>query len=266
MRSNKRKLITDKLRAAIHKAARNAIALIFAVFLAGCMSAGLPKPIAESGGYQHPPVLMAEQASPPQSSLPSNDGSLFSPQVVQWSPWRDNTASAVGDIVTVRISVDNQAQNSASTGLSRSSKMSAGITALLGYETSLPGVGSDEEGDPNYGTSPAQLIKTESSSAYDGEGDTSRRGKMVADISAIVTHVYPNGNMVIHGSQSLLINNERSLLTVDGVIRPSDIAINNVVESDRIANAQIEVTGRGILSDKQRPGLLMRAFDWVWPF
>ncbi len=72
--------------------------------------------------------------------------------------------------------------------------------------------------------------------------------------------------MVIHGSQSLLINNERSLLTVDGIIRASDIAISNVVESDRIANAQIEVTGRGIVSDKQRPGLLMRAFDWVWPF
>lgn len=266
MRSNQRKLITDKRCAAIHKAARTAIALIFAGLLAGCMSAGLPKPIAESEGYQHPPELMAEQATPRQSSLPPNDGSLFSPQVVQWSPWRDNTASAVGDIVTVRISVDNQAQNSASTGLSRSSKLSAGITALLGYETSLPGVGSDDEGDPNYGTSPTQLIKTESSSAYDGEGDTSRRGKMVADISAIVTHVYPNGNMVIHGSQSLLINNERSLLTVDGVIRPSDIAISNVVESDRIANAQIEVTGRGILSDKQRPGLLMRAFDWVWPF
>ena len=260
----------------------NLILAVFVVCLAGC--AGIetpPRPVVaphggSSGEYGDGAPGM-ERDGGAQFASQKNDGSLFSQRAAaHWSPWRDDTANRVGDIVTVRISIDNNAEKSASTGLTRESKVGANISALFGYENSLPFVkkeGADSSGTSGTAASSAAstsanqpLVATTSSSDFQGEGDTKRVGKMTADISAIITHVYPNGNMSLHGSQALLINNETSLLTVDGDVRASDVSVDNVVISDRIANARIEITGRGVISDKQRPGIGMRVFDWVWPF
>jgi flagellar L-ring protein precursor FlgH len=211
--------------------------------------------------YETPPVIRATPAE--GEDLFSRDGSLFEPGSRGWNLWSDDTARAVGDIVTVRVSVNHSAKKSATTDLGRTSEIDAGITALLGYEADLPGVGGK---NPLSNTKADQLIKAKSSNSFKGEGDTARSDKVVADVSAVVTHVYPNGNMRIHGTQSLLINNENSLCSVDGVVRPSDISYNNVVLSNRIAQCKIEVTGRGVISDKQSPGILSRAVDWFWPF
>lgn len=243
----------------------------------GCAGVSRPKPFTELEKMGGPTGGVTSAAPTP---APRNDGSLFTQQASVASPWTDDTAHTVGDIVTVRISINNQAQNSASTGLKRSSNINAGITSLFGYEGKLPLVNyapvssgstgatgtSSNSSDPYNSTTPSQLLKANSTSDFDGSGDTARTGKMVAEVSAMVTQLYPNGNMAIHGSQGLLINNETSILTVDGVIRPSDVTVDNIVSSDRIANARVEITGRGVVSDKQRPGILMRAFDWVWPF
>jgi flagellar L-ring protein precursor FlgH len=200
-----------------------------------------------------PPIRPTDTARGGQSG----DGSLFDPSY-GGSPWADDVAGAMGDIVTVQVSVENKGEHKATTDLTRESSMDSSVESLLGYENKFPGVGTNN-------TTPAQLIKTSSSSKYTGDGDTVREGTLTAQVSAIVTQVFPNGNMRIHGSQSLLVNNENSILTVDGVVRPSDLTSDNVVNSARIANARIEITGRGVVSDKQRPGLLMRVFDWVWP-
>ena len=63
-----------------------------------------------------------------------------------------------------------------------------------------------------------------------------------------------------------VINNERQYITVTGVVRPEDIAPDNSVSSDLLADARLVYSGRGVLSDKQRPGLLGRVIDFVWPF
>jgi flagellar L-ring protein precursor FlgH len=247
----------------IHRIVGSLLAVSIAAFpLAGCITDRVPESAT-------PPVQAIQASSKPldypaSAEAPKTaDGSLFHQQTAGWSPWQDATASTVGDIVTVQVSVNNTAENKATTSSSRESHLEAGITSLFGLESQLPGVNST---NPLNATTPGQLIKTDSTSTFDGAGDTTRSGKLVADVSALVTHVYPNGNMRIQGSQSLLINNENSLITVDGIIRPGDVSFDNAISSDRIANARIELTGRGVVSDKQRPGVLMRAFDWVWPF
>jgi flagellar L-ring protein precursor FlgH len=238
------------------------LALLGAAFT-GCLATALlqrNQPVI----YENPPVVNAMETGTPRATR--NEGSLFDPTAGFVSLWRDDTAQAVGDLVTVRISINHTAEGTAATDLDRESEIRAGITSFLGYEGKLPGVQYGAlSNDPLNSTSPAQLIDSESVSRFKGEGGTKRTGKLTADVSAVVTHVYPNGNMLIHGSQSLLINNENSLLTVDGLIRPGDLSFDNIVLSNRIANARIEITGRGVVSDKQRPGILMRAFDWLWP-
>jgi flagellar L-ring protein precursor FlgH len=210
--------------------------------------------------FENPPVVRATEVGAEDPY--QNDGSLFHPAGGRWSVWGDPVAGQIGDIITVRILVQHSARQSATTDLSRNSELSAGVGAFFGLEKSLPGVGDT---DPLSGTSAEQLAKSEMGNSFNGKGSSERSGRIVADISAMVTHVYPNGNLQIQGSQSMKVNNEDSLLTVVGVVRPQDIARDNVVISDRIAQARIEMTGRGVISDKQRPGFLSRAVDWLWP-
>ncbi len=198
------------------------------------------------------------------ANLPLSEGSLFSTASDGFSYWDDPTARRVGDLVTVRVSVKTSARGNAVTDLSRESNIDAGISSFFGQEANLPGL--NKTGDPFNNTSQAHLIQSQSTSTFKGDGDTRRDGTITANVSTLVTHVYPNGNMRIQGSQTTLINNENTVLTVEGIIRPVDLAADNIISSDRLANSRIEVTGRGVLSDKQRPGIMMRVFDWVWPF
>ncbi len=198
-----------------------------------------------------------------ESQTPIAEGSLVMRGNSGWSPWRDDKAHTLGDIIMVSISVDRSAEEKATTDLSRDSAIDAGIESFFGMEENLRGIGSR---NPLNNTTPAQLIKSTSKSTFKGDGTTTRDGKITASISAIVTHVYPNGNMRIYGSQDTRVNHEISTLTVSGIVRPSDISFDNVVDSKRIANAIIEVVGRGVIDDKQKPGILMRAFDKLWPF
>ncbi len=239
--------------------------LVPALCLGGCAGWRLERvkdePDADRfmAGYEDDPsVVHPTEAGKKPFSYADNEGSLFNPASNGWSLWSDVVARSVGDIVTVRVSISTSAEGGATTDLSRESNVDISVSSLFGKESSIPGYGTSTE-------SPAQLVKSNYLNEFKGDGDTKRSGKILADVSAVVEHVYPNGNMRIHGSQSTLINNENSLLTVDGIIRPTDISSNNIVPSDRIANASIEVTGRGVVSDKQRPGILARVLDWVWP-
>ena len=231
--------------------------LALSINFIGCSMLPKKQPTEDVATMDALDEMMIEQPKP------IAEGSLFLTGNNGWSPWRDDKAHRKGDIITINVSVDRSAEEKATTQLSRVSDISAGIEALYGLEENFPGIESD---NPLNSTSPAQLIKSNSTSTFTGDGTTSRDGKITAQISAIVTHVYANGNMRIYGSQQTRVNHEKSTLTVSGIVRPSDITFGNVVESDRIANASIEVVGNGIINDKQKPGLLMRAFDKFWPF
>jgi len=89
---------------------------------------------------------------------------------------------------------------------------------------------------------------------------------MTAFITARVIKVKPNGNLVIRGARDVRVNNENQYIYLQGEVRPVDISSSNVVLSTYIADAVIELTGYGVVSDKQHPGLVARLLDWIWPF
>ncbi|MBU1626932.1 flagellar basal body L-ring protein FlgH, partial [bacterium] len=89
---------------------------------------------------------------------------------------------------------------------------------------------------------------------------------LIATITAVVTKVLPNGNLVIQGSREVTINYEKQLISVKGIIRPKDIGPDNTILSTAIAQAELKYGGKGFLSEKQREGWAMRIFNWVWPF
>ncbi|HDG98416.1 MAG TPA: flagellar basal body L-ring protein FlgH, partial [Desulfobacterales bacterium] len=110
------------------------------------------------------------------------------------------------------------------------------------------------------------MFKASMSNSFDGSGSTSRDETMTASITARVVEVLPNGNLYIRGTRQIKVNNEVQYITLSGLIRPYDISPDNTVLSSYIADAKIEYTGKGAVSDKQRPGWLMRLLDYVWPF
>jgi len=179
------------------------------------------------------------------------EGSLWRADLSRNFYFQDTNASHVGDIVTVRVVENAKGSKDAKTKSGRSSTLSASTTAFLGIPTATTGkfqAGADF------------------SNSFDGSGSTSRSGTLTADVTAVVTAVLPNGNMVIEGRREVSINSEKEFISLRGVIRPEDIGPGNTILSTFIADAKIEYTGHGVLNDKQRPGWLIRILDWIWPF
>ncbi|HEV2818505.1 MAG TPA: flagellar basal body L-ring protein FlgH [Allosphingosinicella sp.] len=154
----------------------------------------------------------------------------------------DRRASAVGDILTVVVLENSTAAHSAQIGTRRGNRLSGDISA---------------------GTALNESATLGLSGQFDGTGQMSRSGRMIAQISVRVDQVYPNGDLGISGAQVLNISGERTNIRIRGRVRPADIAGNNTVPSARIAEAVIDYDGTGFVSRSARPGLVQRIFRFL---
>lgn len=228
-------------------------------FLSAC--AGLKN---GPGSGQAPPVQPAvslTQDTPDRDLLerPHNTfGGLWT-DVGHRGLLNDLRAKQVGDLVTVNIVETSSASKKATTRTGRESSINAGISNLMGYEEKLGKIGG-----PLFDNE--TLLKASMTNDFSGSGETSRNETMTASITATVVEVVPNGNLMIRGTREVGVNNENQLITLTGIIRPSDISPDNTILSSYIADARITYSGRGAVSDKQRPGWLLRVVDFVWPF
>ncbi|MBD3319600.1 MAG: flagellar biosynthesis protein FlgH [Chitinivibrionales bacterium] len=165
-----------------------------------------------------------------------------------YSLYTDHRAMKVDDILTVLIVEEAKAGSQSGTRTSTSNSVQAegaGGTGLLSFL-------------PSFGAAAGTNID------YDGKGGTSREGSLVAKISARVTKVLDNGNLVIDGSKIVEINNEQEIIKVSGTVRPQDIEKNNVIYSSNISEAKIMYSGKGDANDGQRPGILARFLNWIF--
>lgn len=181
-----------------------------------------------------------------------------------WQPgsttfFRDSRAWQVGDIIRVRVQIQDNATLNNSTQQNRSGDDFMGITALFGKEKAVAGI-------LNKNASPESLINIGSTRAQSGSGNISRREVIRTDVAALVTRVLPNGNLIIQGHQEVKVNSELREVKVAGIVRPKDIDRDNSVNTNQIAEARISYGGRGIVSDVQRPRYGAEVIDAVSPF
>jgi flagellar L-ring protein precursor FlgH len=158
------------------------------------------------------------------------------------SVFRDLRASRVGDVVTVEIDINDKAQFDNATGASKQGAAKGSLAADLGW--------GGFNGPTQKGDVSANLDASGSASAK-GEGSIDRSEKLHLSIAAVVTEVLPDGNLLISGSQEVRVNHEVRVLTIAGIVRPLDIAANNMIAYDKIAEARISYGGRGSLSAVQ---------------
>ncbi len=170
----------------------------------------------------------------------------------------DFRASRVGDIVTIRIDETARASGDASTSMDREAEHSFGMPSVLGF------MGALSTAHPSI--DPSNLLSVMSEYGFSGDGDT-RRGTRARGVVAVrVKRRLPNGDLFIEGTKVIMINDEELHVYVSGVIRPADIETDNSIRSGLVADAQIEFTGRGALTDNQRQGWLSRIIAKLRPF
>jgi flagellar L-ring protein precursor FlgH len=179
--------------------------------------------------------------------------------------WSESTANVLedarsrrlGDLVLVRIEESADAVGNATTKTSRKSTISGGINNFIGV------IEKFAKRHPNLDTS--AMVKSLFESSFEGDGSTKRTGTLTATIPCQVKQVLPNGDLFIEGTKTIQINAEEIHLYLSGVVRPFDIDKSNAIPSERILDARIDFSGRGVVSDKQKPGLLHRGLDHAWP-
>ncbi|MGF7177756.1 flagellar basal body L-ring protein FlgH [Azospirillum doebereinerae] len=174
--------------------------------------------------------------------------------------FKDQRANKVGDILTVNISIDDQAKLANESKRSRANGEKAGMPNLFGLE-----VGTLSRVLP-AGANASSLVDLSSSTNNDGKGSVDRNEKIVLKVAALVSQSLPNGNLVIQGRQEVRVNYEARDLQITGVIRPEDITAQNTISYEKIAEARISYGGRGQITDVQQPRYGQQLYDIIMPF
>ncbi len=180
-------------------------------------------------------------------------GSLYSAAAPLGDLAADVRAARVDDLVTILVAETASAVASGTVKRSRQSGLTSTVSALGGVTRAAGPL--------------ANLAGLDGSSKLDGEGTTSRQTTLNTTLSARVTHVLPNGYLVVEGGKDVQVNSEHQIVTVRGVLRPFDLAAGNVVSSDRLAQMEVRINGKGVVADAvRRPMFLYRLLLGLLPF
>ncbi len=174
--------------------------------------------------------------------------------------FKDQRASKVGDIITVKISTkDNALMENEMEQNRDDNKDFLGISSFFGYEQYLgkflPSA-ADKDG----------LVNITSNREIAGDGKIDRKENIDVTFAAVVTQVLPNGNLVIEGTQEIRVSYEVRQLMMRGIIRRADISSDNTIESSKIAELRVSYGGEGVISDVQQPRYGRQILDIVAPF
>lgn len=176
-------------------------------------------------------------------------GSLWVPGGAYNELSADYKARNVGDTVTLLVVEQTQAQSTGDVNSQRAFQTSSGITALPG-KLKVSGV------NPLFGANSTTQLK--------GQGETSAGSNLTTRVTGRVIALLPNGNLIVEAERHVLINSQHETMLVRGVLRPGDIGPNNTAPSTSLANLEIELKGKGVVSDSIRqPNPVMRALLWL---
>ncbi|GAB5375471.1 MAG: flagellar basal body L-ring protein FlgH [Acuticoccus sp.] len=169
----------------------------------------------------------------------------------------DVRAANVGDVLTVMIDLDDEAQFDNESERERAAETAGEFgVGLSGQGFDGPGGSANAEGDLGIG----------SSSRYRGKGNIDRSENVRLRVAVIVTEVLTNGNLIVSGTQEIRVNAEVRVLKLAGIVNPLDVTRANTVSYEKIAEARISYGGRGRSSEVQQPNWGQQLYDRVVPF
>lgn len=169
--------------------------------------------------------------------------------------FNDNRARGIGDIVTVLINESTEITGKEDS--SADSKQSHNVTIDTSEFLTKP-LGDTSGYLPNF--------KTDTGHSFSGKGAYESNRNLNLELTAVVTEMLANGNLIIEGNRDVNINGEKYNIKVSGIVRPVDISVDNIIQSSSIANASIILEGKGFLTRAGKRGWWNRIYEAVWPF
>ena len=181
-----------------------------------------------------PPIYIPVEAQEVHTT-----GSLWSDQGILSDMSKDYKAHRVNDIVMIRITENTNASQTGQVKTSRQGSANTSVTALAGKLSAANNL--------------QNLLNANSNNSLNGQGASTSNTTFTTILAGRVIQVLPNGNMVIEATRDVDINNERTTAIVHGIIRPGDVAADNSVLSGSVSDLQLQLKGKGVVSDSTRP-------------
>jgi flagellar L-ring protein precursor FlgH len=172
--------------------------------------------------------------------------------------------SRVGDLITVVLDESTRAGREQKGSVSRDAKNNVIPEGLVSkaQNMALP--------TKILGTTLAGVFKgvnlNDANIKSSGEGTANQTATLTGAVSVTVVEVLANGNLMVRGEKQLALTEGAEVIQVSGIIRPDDVSPNNMVQSRRLANAQIAYLGTGDMANAVKPGWGTSALLKLWPF
>lgn len=239
--------------------------LVGAALVSGCVENSI-REAREPMDYDAP-------ETPP--GRPASAGSIWSGSTQSASfMFFDEKARDVGDLVTVVIIEQTSAQGNAKTETKSQRTLNSGLSSDVGFQKLVSGpirglmrlLGFNNPGANVAEGDDLNVVTADMKNDFKGDGLTSRTGKFTGVITCRVIGVLPNGILHIRGRRSVVVNHEAQYISLEGLVRQQDLNIDNQVLSNSVAEMRLAYDGLGVVDDKQRPGWMARALDWIYPF
>lgn len=169
------------------------------------------------------------------------------------TPYADDVARHIGDVLTITIVEDSKVDNKAKRDLQKETERSSNFNGELNIDHILPSI-------------PGFTMNAESANELSGKADFKDERSFEDSVSVVVIDILPNGNLVVIGTRDRDIAGDVQTIEISGIVRPSDIAYDNTIASAKVANFRIVTQNSGVAAAYTQPGWFGRIFDVLWPW
>ena len=167
--------------------------------------------------------------------------------------YADDVARKIGDVLTIQIAEDSKVDNKAKRDLQKELDRSSTFDGELGIDHLVPSI-------------PGFTMSAQTANELKSKADYKDQRSFQDSVTVVVVDILPNGNLVVIGTRDRSIAGDVQTIEVSGIVRPSDIAFDNTVQSAQVANFRIVTQNGGISAPYTKPGWLGRVFDVIWPW
>lgn len=185
----------------------------------------------------YPPAAPLDIAPPPKKN-----GSIYQPGY-SMHLYDDKVAARVGDVITIRLEESTRGEYRSRTRTDKRAKLNYPVPIFFGHSV------------------PELEVQTDTAQNFDGRGDSEQNDRLQGTMSVTVVKVLANGNLMIQGESWLTMNQAQKYMRLRGIVRQVDIAPDNSVSSQRVADAQITYGAAGQAGYANRGGLITQLFN-----
>ena len=193
----------------------------------------------------HKPDPVVARVLPPPT--PRTEGAIYQAGQ-QMELFADLKARRVGDVLTIVLNESTNASKNAITKTAKTTTVANSAPTIFGQSMTIKGA-------------PILSTTLNGADSFDGEGSSTQSNSLAGSLTVTVVDVQANGNLVVQGDKTLKLNQGDEFVHISGVIRTADIATNNTVTSDKLADAKISYSGKGVVDSSNRMGWLARFFN-----